>query len=109
MEAGRRHFETSDELCEYVAEICPDVLVSFSLGKDSLAAWLHMRKYFRSVNPFFMYMIPGLEFVENALKYYTEGTGDCGQNVCALNVTKEITRAIPMSTVGWHGTVLHRH
>jgi len=67
-----RHFANSDDLCRAVAEVCPDICLSFSIGKDSIGAWLQLRKYFRSVRPFYMYLVPDLRFVEEALRYYEE-------------------------------------
>jgi len=43
---------------------------SFSLGIDSLAMMLQLRKYFKYIVPIYMYIIPNLEFVERALNYY---------------------------------------
>lgn len=45
------------------------VLLSFSTGKDSIAAWLALRDTFKVV-PVYLYLIPHLEFVERALSYY---------------------------------------
>lgn len=70
-----RHFGNSDELCKYVAGISDTVILSFSVGKDSIGAWLHMRKYFKKIVPYYFYLIPGLDFVETALKYYEEYFG----------------------------------
>jgi 3'-phosphoadenosine 5'-phosphosulfate sulfotransferase (PAPS reductase)/FAD synthetase len=68
----QRHFSTGEAVCEYVANICPDVVVSFSLGKDSIAAWVQMRRFFRTVKPFYMYLIPDLGFVESELKRFED-------------------------------------
>lgn len=65
-----RHFRDSDELCKYVAGISDTVILSFSIGKDSIGAWLQMRKYFKRIVPYYFYLVPGLGFVETALKYY---------------------------------------
>jgi predicted DNA-binding transcriptional regulator AlpA len=43
-------------------------LLSFSCGKDSWAAWLSARDYF-DFTPYYLYLVPGLEFVENYLLY----------------------------------------
>ena len=48
-------------------EVC---LLSFSTGKDSIAAWLECRRYFKRVIPFYCYLIPDLSFVEKSLAYY---------------------------------------
>ena len=72
----QRHFKTSEELCRYVADISPDAIVSFSCGKDSIGAWIQMRRYFRSVKPFYMYMVPGMSFIEDSLKMFEDKFGE---------------------------------
>lgn len=51
------------------------ILLAFSCGKDSIAAWLECRKHFPRIVPYYMYLIPGLEFVERSLTYYEEWFG----------------------------------
>ena len=68
-------YENSDELCRKMAEVQDTVILAFSTGKDSIAAWLQLRKYFRRVIPFYKYVVPGLSFVENSLKYYEDFFG----------------------------------
>ena len=47
------------------------VLLAFSCGKDSIAAWLAMRDAgISQIIPYYMQYIPGLRFVEDALDYY---------------------------------------
>lgn len=50
------------------------ILLSFSMGKDSLATWLYLQDKFEVI-PYFLYWIPGLSFVEAALDYYEEYFG----------------------------------
>lgn len=45
------------------------ILLQFSCGKDSIACWLALRDKVEIV-PYFMYLIPGLEFVEESVCYY---------------------------------------
>lgn len=52
------------------AQITDTVLISFSMGKDSIATMDLCFKYFKRVQPFFMYMVPNLEFQEEALGKY---------------------------------------
>ena len=64
--------ETSSELNAWIssknnAQVC---LLSFSTGKDSIAAWIQLRRFFRRVIPFYCYLIPELSFVEKSLAYY---------------------------------------
>lgn len=66
---GAVQFDTSEDLCKWVAEESNGVcLLSFSGGKDSWNCWLQLRKFFRRIIPVYMYLIPGLEFVENGLR-----------------------------------------
>ncbi|WP_211246481.1 hypothetical protein [Amycolatopsis taiwanensis] len=46
------------------------VLLAFSRGKDSLAAWLALRDSGVEVRPFHLYLVPGLEFVDESLADY---------------------------------------
>lgn len=67
-----RHYASSAELCAAVlAEHGPAVALSFSCGKDAVAAWLQLRaRGFTRVVPFYMYLLPDLEFVERGIRYY---------------------------------------
>lgn len=65
------HTSDSDELCRIIAERCDGtVILSFSGGKDSLAAWLKLRRFFKRILPVYMYLIPDLRFVERGLVQY---------------------------------------
>lgn len=57
------------DLLGYVRERTDTVLLSFSAGKDAIAAWLALREHFRVV-PVYYYLVPGLKFVEAQLEYY---------------------------------------
>lgn len=52
-----------------------DVLLSFSMGKDSLAAWLAIREHFERIEPYYLYRVPGLELIEEALTYFEAKLG----------------------------------
>lgn len=65
-------YSNSTELCEQMAQECDTAIIAFSTGKDSIAAWLQMRKYFKHIIPYYCYTVPGLEFVEESLKYYED-------------------------------------
>lgn len=45
-------------------------LLAFSGGKDSIAAHMAIRRAFDEVIPFYLYLVPGLEFIEESLAYY---------------------------------------
>lgn len=59
MTALRRHFATGDELCAYVREVSGDtVLLSFSRGKDAIAALHQVRRFFGRIIPFHLDQLP---------------------------------------------------
>lgn len=45
-------------------------ILAFSTGKDSIAAQIAIRDSFEEVIPVYMYLVPGLEFIEESLDYY---------------------------------------
>ncbi len=63
--------ETSIELCKRIAEESNGVaIISFSMGKDSIAAYIQMKEYFDRIHPVFYYIVPGLEFQQRSIEYY---------------------------------------
>ena len=71
VDRSRIHFANSEELCRYVAQETGGVaLLSFSCGKDSIATWLQLRRYFARVVPIYRYIVPDLRFVNESLAYY---------------------------------------
>lgn len=71
----RIEYANSAELCEQMAAECDTAILAFSTGKDSIAAWLQMRRYFNRIVPYYCYCVPGLEFVEESLRYYEDFFG----------------------------------
>jgi hypothetical protein len=66
-------FDTSEKLCEHVADSSNGVcLLAFSTGKDSIGAYIQLRRYFDKIVPFYLYSVPGLDFVESSLEYYED-------------------------------------
>lgn len=57
------------------AKVTDAVLVAFSGGKDSIVTLDLCMRYFKRVQPFFMYMVPDLEFQEEMLRWYEEKYG----------------------------------
>jgi len=58
---------------EVIAEIrrrTDTILLAFSCGKDSIGTWLECRKHFPRIVPYYMYLVPDLEFVERSIRYY---------------------------------------
>lgn len=58
---------TGAETIARVREHQSETLLAFSTGKDAIAAWLAVRDSFEAVHPYYLYLVPGLEFVEESL------------------------------------------
>jgi hypothetical protein len=72
-----RHFPDSTALCEHIRRVSGDTcILSFSAGKDAICAWIQARRYFKHIVPFYLYNPPGLEFVEEGLRYYEKVFGE---------------------------------
>ena len=65
----------SSQLRQQLATEGKPVLLAFSRGKDSIAAWLALRDAGVEVIPYHLYLIPGLRFVEDSLDYYEDWFG----------------------------------
>ena len=61
---------TGLETIHAVRKLQSETLLAFSTGKDAIAAWLAIRDHFDRVHPYYLYLVPGLEFVEESLDYY---------------------------------------
>lgn len=61
----------TESLCKEIAKKTNGVcFLGFSRGKDSVCAWLYLKKFFKTVIPFHCCLVPKLRFSEQALKYY---------------------------------------
>lgn len=60
----------TNPVCEVVREACGhgQALLAFSCGKDGWATWLSARDDF-DLQPYYLYTVPGLEFVDDYLDY----------------------------------------
>lgn len=59
------------DVCRFIRqETGPRALLAFSRGKDSIAAWLELRKHFDEIVPLFWYLVPDLEFELESLDYF---------------------------------------
>jgi len=62
--------------CERIAARSNGVcLLGFSRGKDSVAAWLWLRRFFHTIVPFHCASVPHLGFVDRSLAYYEKEFG----------------------------------
>lgn len=66
---------TGPETIARVRETQSETLLAFSTGKDAIASWLAIRDSFDKVHPYYLYLVPGLEFVEESLAYYEQFFG----------------------------------
>lgn len=53
-----------------------NTMLAFSTGKDAIAAWLALRDKFQKVYAYYLYLVPGLEFVNESLEYYEKFFGE---------------------------------
>lgn len=61
---------SSDALCREIAKASGGVcLLSFSRGKDALAAWLNLTRFFDRIIPFTCAGIPHIDFADEYLDY----------------------------------------
>jgi hypothetical protein len=60
----------SEDVIKEVRERTDRVMVAFSTGKDSIAAYLAIKDHFPLIEPYYLYSIPGMRFIENSLDYY---------------------------------------
>lgn len=60
-----------DELCQVMREeIGSRAFLKFSGGKDAIATALQLRQVFEEIVPLYLYIVPGLEFIDEAMAYY---------------------------------------
>jgi len=68
--------QESRRLCEHVSLTTGGTcFLAFSRGKDSIAAWLYLRRFFARIIPFHICVVPGLSFVDQSLSYYEQWFG----------------------------------
>lgn len=51
-----------------------NILLGFSRGKDSIAAWIKLRdsKLFKNIYPIHLYLVPHMRFVDDSIKYFED-------------------------------------
>lgn len=70
----RKHFDNRDELCQYIRDISgPDVFCWFSGGKDSIACYLQLQKFFDRIHLCYGFGTwPIFDFIEDKLKEFED-------------------------------------
>lgn len=63
---------SGQQVMDIIRQYQDAVLLDFSLGKDSLAAWLTLREAGFKVIPFYMYRVPGLAYTQRIIDYYQD-------------------------------------
>lgn len=68
---------TDRETMERIAQETDTILLAFSRGKDSIAAWIALTEsgLFKRIVPYFMWIVPHLRFVDESLDYYERALG----------------------------------
>ena len=66
---------SSDDMLLELSETVSDVIVSFSRGKDSIAAAYQCLRFFKNVEFVYMYNVPNLQFCEPSLQFYEKVFG----------------------------------
>ena len=61
---------SGEKTIDFVANRQKKTLLAFSCGKDAVAAWLAIRDRFDEVIPYYLYLVPHLEFVDESIDYY---------------------------------------
>lgn len=66
---------TSDEVLERIKADGGRCILAFSCGKDAVASWVALRDAGIKVFPYYMFLAPGLRFVEQSLLYFEDFFG----------------------------------
>ena len=65
----------SSEVRQMLIDQGKPVLLAFSRGKDSIAAWIALKEAGIEIIPFHLIRVPGVKFVEESLQYFEEVFG----------------------------------
>lgn len=64
-------FDNSEDLNRFVSKktggLC---LLAFSMGKDSIASYVELKKYFSKIIPVYFYNFPNLSFINEEIEYF---------------------------------------
>ena len=65
-----------NKLCESIKKISGDeVILMFSRGKDSIASYYQLKKYFSKIHLVYKFRVPELKFVDESLDYFENKFG----------------------------------
>lgn len=100
---NRHHPDSAATRAEIMREVGDHVVLAFSAGKDSIAAWLALRADGFRVTPVYKYLVPGLSFVERSLTYYEERFGVPIQRVAHPTLYRWLKNStfMPPERVSW--------
>jgi hypothetical protein len=68
--AKKWNWKSSDYLCAEIAEHTDKVLLSFSMGKDSIAAYIQLKRFFKNVHLYYLYLAPNIPFIDQNIRYW---------------------------------------
>lgn len=85
---------SEDIIAEVREQFGPKTLLAFSRGKDAIAAYVALRgsRLFDDIVPYHLYLVPGLEFVEESLAYYEGVFGRKIHNLPHPSFYKQLNR-----------------
>ena len=84
------------ELCKTVAKKSKGVcILAFSRGKDSLCAWLYLRKYFKRIIPVHFASYPNLKHVNETLAYYERVMSE--ENGEKVHILRMMSEELPLA------------
>ena len=101
----------TDALCKEIARKSKGIcFLGMSGGKDSVCAWLQLRKFFDTIIPFHCATIPGMVFREKALRHYEEEFDQHILRMMDASLTSDLIQGIYqlredgpfISEQGWH-------
>lgn len=101
----------TDSLCKDIAKKSKGVcFLGFSGGKDSLCAWLQLRRYFDRIIPFHCATLPGMRFREKALREYEDAFGTHIVRMMDASLQSDLIQGIYqlredgpfIASLGWH-------
>ena len=67
------NFDSSENLCEFISyKYHGECLLGFSRGKDSIASFFQLKKYFKKITPVYFYALPDLQIEQDSIKYFED-------------------------------------